>query len=130
MNAKRLTSPYADMGFTLVEVLMAMLIMTVGLLGLLQSVNVAYEHHLRNRLREEALMVGEEQMLLIRQLPTDSSGFINATTVVRVIAGTGKKFFVRRECQVMSSTKRLKVTVGWSYKNVSSSQSSYTLKTL
>jgi type IV pilus assembly protein PilV len=129
MPAHRKTLPRGKRGFTLVEMMMAMLVMTVGLLGLLQSINVAYEHNLRNKLREEALLVGEEQMNVLRRSPTASAiSFQSVTTVVRGIAGANKKFTVTRECQPMSSTQRLKVTVVWSFKNVSTTHAIYTLK--
>jgi type IV pilus assembly protein PilV len=125
----QITSPSDSFGFTLVEMMMAMLVMTVGLLGLLQSINVAYEHNLRNKLREEALLVGEEQMNVLRRssLPSGTR-FQNVTTVVREISGSDKKFSVIRESQPMSSTQRLKVTVVWSFKNVSTAHTIYTLK--
>jgi len=118
-------------GFTLVEVLMALLIMTVGLLGLLQSVNVAYEHNTRNRLRDEALLVGEQQMNKFRIMTANSNVNYSSTGVIdRVIAGMPKKFSVTRENLIMGGTRRLKVRVSWSFKNVSTSHALYTLKNL
>ena len=131
MKAAGRTSRLASTGFTLVEVLMAMLIMMVGLLGLLQSVNVAYEHNVRNRLREEALLVGEEQMNIFRSLTTNSSlAYSNSLIAVRTVAGINKNFSITRENQPMSSTRRLKVTVGWSFRKVSTSHAIYTLKSM
>jgi len=118
-------------GFTLVEVLMALLVMTVGLLGLLQSVNVAYEHSTRNRLREEALLVGEQQMNMFRIMTANSNvNYSSTETIERIIAGMPKKFSVTRENLLMGGTRRLKVTVGWSFKNVSMMHALYTLKKL
>jgi type IV pilus assembly protein PilV len=128
MNARLTTSRRASAGFTLVEVIMAMLIMTVGLLGLLQSVNVAYEHNTRNRLREEAVLVGEEQMNLLRGMSFGSTPYLNTTTATKVMAGTAKKFSVTRQCQPMGATNRLKISVSWSFKNVSTTHAIYTLK--
>jgi len=53
-------------GFTLVEVIMAVLILLVGMLGLLQAVNLAMEVNLRNQVREEAVYVGERVMTELR----------------------------------------------------------------
>ena len=131
MPAQRITSPSARGGFTLIEMLMALLVMTVGLLGLLQSVNVAYEHNTRNRLREEALLVAEEQMNLFRRMTSNAgSAYSNRVSVVRVVAGRDKKFRVLRENLPMSSTRRLTVTVGWSFKNLSTTHTIYTLKNM
>lgn len=129
MTASRKTSRLASLGFTLVEVMMAMLIMTVGLLGLLQSVNVAFEHNTRNRLREEALVVGEEQMHNLRQMTTDAI-FNPETTAVREVAGIRKNFQVTRENRPMSSTRRLRVRVAWSFRNLSTTHEIYTLKNM
>jgi type IV pilus assembly protein PilV len=49
-------------GFTLVEVMVAMLITLVGVVGLLKSIEVAMEHNLKNQLRDEAVLVGEKAM--------------------------------------------------------------------
>ena len=107
---------------------MAMLVMTIGLLGLLQSVNVAYEHNLRTKLREEALVVAEEQMYVLRGMPLSSSTpYLNRSTAVKVVAGAAKKFTITRECQPMTATKRLKVTVAWQFKDLSNTHSIYTL---
>ncbi len=109
---------------------MAMLIMTVGLLGLLQSVNVAYEHNTRNRLREEALLIGEEQMHILRSMAANATIFNPETTAVKDISGISKTFHVTRENQPMSSIRRLRVRVAWSFKNLSSTHEIYTLKKL
>jgi type IV pilus assembly protein PilV len=131
MIATRKTSRLASSGFTLVEVMMAMLIMTIGLLGLLQSVNVAYEHNTRNRLREEALLVGEEQMHQFRRETANATiPFETLTTAVREVAGISKTFRVTRENQPMSSTRKLRVRVAWSFKNQSSTHEIFTLKNM
>ncbi|CAH2030120.1 type IV pilus modification PilV family protein [Trichlorobacter ammonificans] len=49
-------------GFTLLEFLVAVLIAMVGLLGLLQTVNVALNHNLQNQLRNEAVQVADSYM--------------------------------------------------------------------
>jgi type IV pilus assembly protein PilV len=115
-------------GFTLVEMLMAMLVLTVGLIGLLQSVNVAYEHNARNRLRETALLVAEEQMNAFRRMTSSTGSSASRMTVSRVVAGVGKTFTVTRESRPIQDTRRLKVTVGWSFKNLSTTHSIYSLK--
>ena len=70
-------------GFTLVEMMMAMLVLTVGLLGLLQSIQVAWQHNARNRLREEAVLLAEERMNDFR---INHTSFSRATTARRKTA--------------------------------------------
>jgi type IV pilus assembly protein PilV len=49
-------------GFTLVEFLVAIVILLVGLLGLLQAVNLSFSHNLTNQLRNEAVVLADERM--------------------------------------------------------------------
>lgn len=116
-------------GFTLIEVLMAMLIMTVGLLGLLQSVNVAYEHNSRNRLRDEAMQVGEEQMNVFRSRVNSTPAFTPVTTVPRGIGGVTRSFTVTRQSDATGEhSKRLRVAIGWTFKGVSTGHVIYSMK--
>jgi type IV pilus assembly protein PilV len=120
------TSRPGSAGFTLVEVLMAMLIMTVGLLGMLQAVNVAYQHNSRNKLREEALLVGEEQINDFRSRKYDAI----TTTVTRVVTRGNRSFSVTREAteNASRSSKKIKVAIGYSFHNVSTVQVLYTMR--
>ena len=117
-------------GFTLVEVLMAMLIMTVGLLGLLQSMQVAYQNNARNKLREEAVQLAEEQMNDFRQM---SFGIVTANRVIasisRTIAGGSRNFNVMRNSESMGTdSRRLTVEVAWTFKNVTAHHVIYAIK--
>jgi type IV pilus assembly protein PilV len=124
------TSRSASKGFTLVEVLMAMLIMAVGLLGLLQSVNVAYEHNARNKLREEAVLVAEEQMNDFRRMGFDSITANAVSNVRRAIVGRFRNFSVTRQYQTIpigGDSKKLTVAVDWRFKNVKTEHVIYTM---
>lgn len=102
-------------GYSLLEVMVAMLILMVGLLGLLQSVNIALEQNLRNTLREQAVALGEQQMNLLRTAPA----FSNLTLARVPVRGVERAFFVNRTGAVASPlTRELGVTVTWTYKNV------------
>ncbi|WP_224981728.1 type IV pilus modification PilV family protein [Geomonas agri] len=106
----------SNSGFTLVEMLMALLVMTVGLLGLLQSVNVAYHQNLRDVLRKEATQLAEEQMHDLCRVPFDkiSSAARNDKVSQKVVAGILRSFQVdRRQNSVQGATKKLQVTVSW-----------------
>lgn len=60
-----------DSGFTLVEVLVAIVILMVGLLGVMQSLNLAIATNLQNEMRTQGTMIGESQMAKIKSLPFD-----------------------------------------------------------
>lgn len=126
-------------GFTLIEVMMAMLIMSVGLLGLLQSVIVAYEHNARNILREEALLIGEEQMsdflTDFRKRGFDTVSSTQSFSLVRMIAGGRRNFTVTKQPKVLGSdptniaVKKLTVSVAWGFKNLTTTHVVYTMIT-
>ena len=115
-------------GFTLIEMLMAMLIMTVGLLGLLQSVNIALEHKNRTRLREEALVIAEEQMNDWRIKDFDKIDNEDPPKVERSIGGSPKYFAVSKRVTPMGDTKKLRVAVSWEYKQVINEHEIFTVK--
>lgn len=122
------TSKAGDRGFTLIEVLMAMLVLTVGLLGLLQSVNISYEHNLRKRLREEAVVLAEEHLNDLRVKKALAS-FTTFTTATRVMGGVTKSFAVTRSSlPVAGDTVKLTVAVRWGFKNVSTTHEIYTIR--
>ncbi len=114
-------------GFTLVELLAAMVIMMVGLLGLLQTVNVALLHNMTNQLRGDGIQVADEQMALEMTKPFDlisTNATPNTKTIRRDINLTFKNYSVTRMgTAVSSNTKSVVVTVGWKYKGQSYSHS-------
>jgi type IV pilus assembly protein PilV len=111
-------------GFTLVEVMVAIVIMTVGLLGLLQTIGVAFEHNLRNELREQAVNLGEKYINDLKGKSFDSysvsPGYYSPLTVTSTVRGVaGRTYTVEREVQNIGdvNNKQLQVTVRLTYKN-------------
>lgn len=123
------TTSRSSEGFTLVEMLMAMLIMTVGLLGLLQSVSVAYQQGLRDRVRQEAVQVAEARMHDWRRMGFDAITANGRTTVERLMSGVPRLFEVEWEQKGMGNSKRLMVAVAWSIKGETFSHEIYTVAT-
>jgi len=125
-----------------VEVLMALLVMTVGLLGLLQAVIVALEYDTKSLLREESVHLAEESMNDFRLAAShaDETGFRNAafndatkenaTVQVTVpIRGGNRTFTVYRDYQqVFSSARRLRVKVTWNYRGSEWQHEIFTVK--
>ena len=100
-----------------------MVIMLVGLLGLLQAINIAMVHNVRNQLREEATSVGERVMNDFRALPFD---LITATsghqTVTSKLKGFSKSYDVTRSSGGVGGSldsRELEVIVKWSYRIMS-----------
>ena len=118
-------------GFTLVEVLVAMGIMMVGLLGLLQSVNIAIEHNFRNQQRDEVVRIGEKVMNDMRGKPlgTVFSQFTSERSNIRR-GSTPKYYRVGRTVTTITAnlTEQYRVDVPYKYKNFSTNYSLVSLR--
>lgn len=130
MTARKTTSFTGDEGFTLVEVIVAMAILLVGLLGFLQGVNVSMEHNLRNLLRNEASSIAERRLSEIRRASysslADTTYATSTEYVYGKVRGNASPYKIRREIVTVTnattgtSSKQIRVLVSWTYKNVSS----------
>lgn len=115
-------------GFTLIEFCVAVLIMMVGLLGLLQAVNLATEHNMGTLLRNEAISLADEQMVA-----TKISSFTNlvpsTSYVNRKTRGGFSNYSVVRTTQVshtipdpvvtgatIVTSQEVTIRVAWRYK--------------
>lgn len=115
-------------GFTLVEVMMAMLIAVIGMFGVLETISVTLQHNLKNELRNEAVKVGERYMTELRGKNfgrySDAYTTFRSTSKVR---GVSKDYTVERTTEDLAldetgspTTKRLEVVVKWAFRNTSS----------
>lgn len=104
-------------GFTLIEFLVSIVILMVGLLGLLQTVNVALSHNLITQMRNEAVAVADNQMSI--EL---GKGFDNVSTTPkndferRPVLNGFKNFSFSRSGATMSNSKQVNFEVRWNYK--------------
>lgn len=98
--------------------MVAMVIMLIGLLGLLQSVNIATEVNLKNHLRDEATRVAETIINDMRTAPFERT-YNNFTTVPSRVRNSAKGYRVRRTSTAMSTSNEYQVDVRWKYKNYS-----------
>jgi type IV pilus assembly protein PilV len=118
-----------ELGFTLVELLVAMVIMMVGLLGLLQSVNIALEYNLKNQMRGEVVRVAQDAMNDMRSRAFDSVSS-KTTTVPTSLRNINRTYTVRRSVYLTGSdvSRKYQVDVIWKYKNVSTTHSVMTVR--
>jgi type IV pilus assembly protein PilV len=123
------TSMQNKSGFTLVELCVAMLIMLVGLLGLLQSVNIAMEYNLKNQMRNEVVRVAQDAMNDMRSKAFDS---VSSTTrtVPSSLRNINRTYTVTRS--VISTgtdvSRKYQVDVTWMYKNAPTTHSVMTVR--
>jgi type IV pilus assembly protein PilV len=106
--------------FTLVELMLALFIMMVGLLGLMQTANLAIVHNMTNQLRNGAVLVADQQMTLEMAKPfalISTNANTNVKTIPWPVASTFKNYSVMKiGTNITGSTKNVSVTVDWNYK--------------
>jgi len=119
--------PTNSRGFTLIEVLVAILIMMVGLLALLQMVNVSIVHNMANQIRNDSVLVADEQMALEMTKPFNLIS-TNATAHIAVVQRSINNAFnnysvTKTGANVSNSTKSVSILVKWHYKGQTYSHS-------
>jgi type IV pilus assembly protein PilV len=115
-------------GFTLLEFLVAIVILTVGLLGLLQCINLAMEKNLESMYRTEAVMLADARMMQKRSI-----SFASLSTTVanppkillgRDTRGVFKNYSVQEIItQSTTNSKEIVINVFWKKKDKSFSHS-------
>lgn len=115
-------------GFTLIEFLVAIVILMVGLLGMLQAVNVAMDKNLDNVLRTEAVMLADDLMMQKRSktFTALSTTVANpaARPVARSIRGVMKNYSVQQVVsQPTGNSKQIVVNVAWRKKTARNTHS-------
>lgn len=69
---RKITLLSNNAAFTLLEVLVAMVILMVGLLGMLEAINLSIATNLRNEMRTHATSVAEDQLARKKSMPFDN----------------------------------------------------------
>lgn len=104
--------------------MIAIVIMMVGMLGLLQSLNIAMEYNLKNHLRDEAVLVGQKYMNIQRGKVFDKLSTTYGTRYEpSKVRGSGKLYSVDMGAPDLSTdpntpAKLLIIEVKWTYKGV------------
>lgn len=108
-------------GFTLIEFLVSIVILMVGLLGLLQAINVSFSQNMQNQIRNEAVAVVDAEMA--KELakgfdgvdPSNTSVFRNYTVSRRVLS-TYKQYSVSKTGASFQNSKQVDIAISWRYK--------------
>lgn len=116
-------------GFTLIEVMVAIVIMLVGALGLLQALNVAMNQNIQNQRREEVVRVAEGVMHDMRSQPFGTV-FNPTTTVPSKLRSSNITYAVARRVTNVTTnvTDRYQVDVKWVYRNYSARHTIVTIR--
>jgi type IV pilus assembly protein PilV len=116
----------ARRGFTLVEVLIAMLVLLLGMLSSLVGVIAAGDYNLGNALRNEAVKIAQEQLENTRVGRYDA---IASTSfqVQRQVRKTPQNFQVTINPTTNDTLRQVNVIIQWTFKN---RPHSYTAETI
>lgn len=100
-------------GFTLVEVLVALVILSIAMLAVLDAMAVAMQHNLQNYCRDEAVRIGEQEMNMVRNL--DFGALANDDHEVK---RTYKKFertfrVIRTVSELSGNSRTVQLQVYW-----------------
>lgn len=103
-------------GMTIVEVLMALIIVLIVSLALLQTALLGIDSNMRNVLRDEAVRVAEQDMDTVRNAPFASIG--NSTSsVTRDLRNADVPYSVTRTVNTLNTdNKQVSISVGWTWK--------------
>jgi type IV pilus assembly protein PilV len=108
-------------GFSLIEFLVALVILSVGLLGLLQTVNCSIDHNMTTQLRQEAVRLADERLTVEKSRVFDaiSTNVRNENVRVEVMAGFKNYSVAKQTTSITNNTRTVQVDVTWRYKGKS-----------
>jgi type IV pilus assembly protein PilV len=100
-------------GFTLVEVLVALLVLSVTMLGILDAMVVAMQHNLEIYCRDEAVRIAEQEMNQVRNSSVGGLANLNYD-VNRTYKQYRRTFNVNRTVTAFSTNSRaVELRVSW-----------------
>jgi type IV pilus assembly protein PilV len=118
-------------GFTLIEVLVAMMIMTIGLVGVVAMQKGAYSASGFSRRATEAAVLGEDKLEQLRTIPintaTEDSDTIDASGVVTVDGPFTRTWTFEYPTSVLLA---ITVTVSWTENDGTHTITFHTLRNL
>ncbi len=104
-------------GFTLTEVLVAITILTIGMLGALEGLLLYTQHNINNLCRDESVKIAEQKMNELRGI-SYASITSGSTTIKRKIKNFEKNFNVEWSVAAISgNSSSVEVSVKWTIMN-------------
>ncbi len=111
------TVKHNNKGFTLTEVLVAITILTIGMLGALEGLLLYTQSNLNNLCRDESVKIAEQKMNELRNI-SYSSLTSGSTTVTRKIKNFERTFNVEWGVTAISTnSSSVEVSVSWTIMN-------------
>lgn len=111
-----------ETGFTLIEVMMAMLVLTIGLMALIQTLGNAISYNFSNKLRNDAVMIADRAMMKDRSMPFGNITSANTFEKVPFALGFVNYSVIETVTKIGSSSpatsKNVQFTVVWRDKKV------------
>jgi type IV pilus assembly protein PilV len=110
-------------GFTLIEVLVACVILTIGMLGILETMVLSMQQNLTNFSRDESVRIAEQTMNELRN--SDFTLLANGnSTVTRSFKNFSKNFTVTwTVTSLTTNSVAIQVVVGWTIRGKTYSHS-------
>jgi type IV pilus assembly protein PilV len=114
------TLPSNNRAFTLVEVLVAMLILMVGLLGMLQVINLAIRTNLQNEMRDQAVAIAEDRMAREKSLPFDNitASSERSINIASNIRNGIANYTVTLRVDNIGNSKKIDIGVRWQHRGL------------
>jgi prepilin-type N-terminal cleavage/methylation domain-containing protein len=112
-----------NQGFTLVEIMVSLVVLMVMFLGMMQTVLVGIDSNMVNVMREEAVLIAEQEMNRARDadFPTLGNGGNTINRSFRRMdqgSGTGIPFtWARTVTPIDANNVQIQVQVTWPWKN-------------
>ncbi|NLW36356.1 type IV pilus modification PilV family protein [Syntrophorhabdus aromaticivorans] len=111
-----ITARKKDKGFTLVEVMVALLVLFISMMASLHALGLAVAHNIDNAMMEEAVRIEEETMNELRS--TAFSSLNDGTTkanVTKMVGRISQNFAVMTTTQSLSlnGSRAIQVVVSW-----------------
>lgn len=112
-------------GFTLVEFMVAILIMMVGLLALLQTVNIAIATNASNKKRSDAVVLADQTMGQEKNKVFSALTSVVLNPNKKIYAGLGFVNYsvIENVTKMATTTKNVQIIISWREKNVRKSHS-------
>lgn len=108
-----------DKGFTLVEVLVAIVILFISMMAVLHALGLSVEHNMKNIIMDEAVRISEQKMNELRNIPITSLASATQSPIPRTFRNVTIDYNVNWIVENLSADSRaIQVLVQWRWKNI------------